>query len=148
MSEENVAVVREMLDRFAAGDRESWREVFAEDVIWDISATTMPQARVYEGHEGMERFFIDWLGTWKELTFETMDLIDAGDCVITVFHWTARGKASGVATEMTMFGVYDIEGGRIVRYRQYETRTEALEAAGLSEDEAQSSSSRSPDPAS
>jgi hypothetical protein len=33
-------------------------------------------------------------------------------------------------TEATMFGVHDFEGGRIVRYRQYDTRQQAVEAAG------------------
>ena len=63
---------------------------------------------------------------------EALDLVDAGESVITVFRWTARGKASGVATETTMFGVYDFADGRIVRYRQYDTRSEVFEAAGLS----------------
>ena len=133
MSQENVEIVREMTDRFAAGDRESWREVFAEDLIWDTSATTLPQAGVYEGHSGLERFFIDWLGTWENLRIEILDLIDAGDSVISIFRWTGRGKASGVETEATMFGVYDVKDRRITRYRQFETRAKALEAAGLSE---------------
>ena len=133
MSQENVEIVREMVTRFAAGDRESWREVFAEDAIWDTSATTTPQAGVYEGHAGMERFFIDWLGTWDNPVVETLELIDAGNSVISVFRWTGRGKASGVETETTMFGVYDVKGGRVVGFRQYESREDALEAAGLSE---------------
>jgi uncharacterized protein len=133
MSQENVEIVREMTNRFASGDRESWREVFVEDVIWDTSATTIPQAGVYEGHSGVERVFIDWLGTWENLFIESLDLIDAGDSVITVFRWTGRGKASGVETQTTMFGVYDVKDRRITRFRQYETRDEALEAAGLRE---------------
>ena len=101
MSQENVEIVREMTERFAGGDRESWREVFAEDVTWDTSATTLPQAGVYEGHAGVERFFIDWLGTWEDLELEPMDFIDAGESVITVFRWTGRGRSSGVQTEAT-----------------------------------------------
>ena len=30
-------------------------------------------------------------------------------------------------------GVYDLSDSKVVRYRQYESRTEALEAVGLSE---------------
>ena len=133
MSEENVKVVRDMTIRFASGDRDSWREVFAEDVVWDTSATTLPQAGIYEGHAGLERFFVDWLGTWVDLTLDELDFIDAGDSVVAVFRWTGRGKASGVETDTMMFGVYEVKDGRIVRYRQYDTRREALEAAGLSE---------------
>jgi ketosteroid isomerase-like protein len=133
MSEENVELVRDTTNRFATGDRESWREVLAEDVIWDTSATSLPQAGVYEGHPGVERFFIDWLGTWENPLVQNLEFIDAGDSVVAVFRWTARGKASGVDTETTMFGVYDVNHGRIVRFRQFDSREEALEAAGLSE---------------
>ena len=77
MSQENVEIVRGMVTRFAAGDRESWREVFAEDAVWDTSATTTPQAGVYEGHAGMERFFIDWLGTWVNPVVESLELTDS-----------------------------------------------------------------------
>ena len=134
MSEENVEIIREMFERFAAGDRESWREVFAEDVVWDTSATSLvAMAGVYEGHSGMERFFIDWLGTWENPALQPVELIDAGDSVVGVFHWNARGRTSGIPTEMTMFGVYDLEDDRVVRYRQYDTREQALEAVGLRE---------------
>lgn len=133
MSRENVEILREMFSRFEAGDRESWREVFADDVVWDISATTFPQAGVYQGHSGVERFFIDWLGTWENPVLEVLEYIDAGDRVVAVFRWSAHGRTSGIATEMTMFGVYDLENGRVVRFRQYESRAEALEAAGPSE---------------
>src|SRR5918998_5686884 len=120
MSRKNVEIVRELNERFEGGDRESWRQVFAEDAVWDTSATQLPQAGVYEGHSGIERFFTDWVGTWENLVFEPQDLIDAGDSVVTVFRWIARGKTSGVETEATMFGVYDFIDGRIARYRQYE----------------------------
>ena len=133
MSEENVEIVRDVTTRFATGDRESWREVLAEDVIWDTSATTLPQAGVYEGHSGVERYFIDWLGTWENPVYENVEIIDAGDSVVVVFRLAGRGKASSVETEATFFGVYEVKDGRIVRFRQYETREEALEAAGLSE---------------
>jgi ketosteroid isomerase-like protein len=83
----------------------------------------------------VERFFIDWLGTWQDLEIEYFELIDAGDSVVSVFRWRGRGKASGVETETTMFGVYDLREGRVVRYCQYETREEALEAAGLPDSE-------------
>jgi ketosteroid isomerase-like protein len=133
MSEENVEIVREMIDRFKAGDLESWRKVVAKDVIWDTSTGPMPAAGVYKGHEGVERFFIDWLGTWQDPQVESLELIDAGDSVVNVFRWSGRGKTSGVETEGTFCAVYDVEDGLVTRFRHYETREKALEAAGMSE---------------
>lgn len=131
MSQANVEVVRDISERFAAGDRESWRRVFAEDIVWDTSMTTLPQAGVYEGHDGVERFFVDWLVTWDDLVLEPLEYIDAGDSVIAIFRWRGRGRRSGAETAVTMFAVYDVKDGRITRFRQYETRAEALAAAGV-----------------
>ena len=133
MSRENVEVAKELAARFIAGDRESWRTRFAEDVVWDTSATTMPAAGVYRGHEGVEQFFAEWLGPWTDPLMELLEVIDAGDSVVIAFRWTAWGRNSGVQTQREWFGVEEFREGLVVRWRQYDTRTEALEAAGLSE---------------
>jgi hypothetical protein len=41
--------------------------------------------------------------------------------------------ASGVAVEVNLAIVYEVDGGRVVRMRNYLDHDEALEAAGLSE---------------
>jgi uncharacterized protein len=131
MSQENVETVREFMDLFAAGDRESWRHYFDPDVIWDTSASEMPSAGVYHGHRGVERFFREWLGTWSDYSVEVREYIDAGSSVMLVFHQSGIGRGSGVRAERDFFAVYDLRDSKVVRYRQYESRREALEAAGL-----------------
>jgi ketosteroid isomerase-like protein len=133
MSQENVEIVKEFTRRFEQGDRDSWREYFDPAVVWDTSASKMPAAGVYQGHDGMERFFRDWLPTWRDFGVATREYIDAGDSVVIVFRQTGTGRSSGVRTARDFFGVYDLKDAKVVRYRQYESRQEALEAAGLSE---------------
>ena len=133
MSRENVEIVNEFTKAFEAGDRNSWRNYFDPDVIWDTSASAMPLAGIYQGHEGIERFFREWLGTWRDHRLETREYIDAGDSVIVVFHQSGTGRGSGVRAERDFFGVYDLRDSKVVRFRQYESRQAALEAAALSE---------------
>ena len=133
MSRENVEVVKGMLERFAAGDRTSWRDVIAEDIVWDTSATVTTTAGVRKGHAGVERFFAEWLPTWEDATFESLELIDAGDSVVSTFRWRGRGRMSGLQAERVFFAVYDVRDRKVVRYRQYDTRGEALESEGLRE---------------
>ena len=89
-------------------------------------------AGVAHGHRGMEQFFRDWLGTWTDYEIATRELIDAGDSVVIVFRQRGTGREGGVEIERDFFGVYDLNAAKVVRYRQYESREEALEAAGLS----------------
>jgi|SRR5919198_1346082 ketosteroid isomerase-like protein len=133
MSQENVEIVKEVMSRFEAGDREAWRERFDPAVVWDTSTSEMPAADVYHGHEGVERFFRDWLGTWTDYAVETHEYIDAGDAVVVVFRQSGTGRGSGVSVERDFFGVCDLRKSKVVRFRLYESREEALEAAGLRE---------------
>ena len=57
MSQENVEIMKAVMSRFEAGDRNEWRKHFDPDVVWDTSTSKMPAAGIYYGHEGVERFF-------------------------------------------------------------------------------------------
>ena len=101
--------------------------------MWDTSASNMPSAGVFHGHEGVERFFRDWLGTWRDYEMTTREYLDAGDSVVIVFRQRGTGRESGVQIERDFFAVYDLRESKVVRYRMYESREDALEAAGLEE---------------
>jgi ketosteroid isomerase-like protein len=133
MSQENVEVVKEFSRLFESGDRDEWRAHFDPDVVWDTSESGMPAAGVFNGHQGVERFFGDWLGTWTDFDMATREYLDAGDSVVSVFHQRGTGRESGVRIERDFFGVYDLRESKVVRFRLFESREEALEAAGLSE---------------
>jgi uncharacterized protein len=133
MSQENVEVVKEFSQLFAAGDRENWREYFDPDLIWDASASGLPWAGVYRGHGGVERFFRDWLGAWRDYEIAYTDFIDAGDAVVVFFRQAGTGRGSGVRTEKDFFNVFDLRDSKVVRCRLFESREQALEAAGVSE---------------
>jgi ketosteroid isomerase-like protein len=61
-------------------------------------------------------------------------MIDAGQGqVVAVFRNSGRAKLSGVEVELTFAVVYTLSDGKIARGREYWTRDEALQAAGLSE---------------
>jgi uncharacterized protein len=133
MSQHDVEVVKKFMNLFEAGDREKWREYFDPEIVWDTSASEMPAAGIYHGHAGVERFFRDWLGTWADYDVRTREYIDTGDGVVVVFRQSGTGRGSGVRTERDFFGVYDLSESKVVRFRLYDSREEALAAAGQQE---------------
>ena len=132
MSQENVEIVMEFTRRFAAGGHVA-RDYFDPEIVWDTSASGMPSAGVYHGHQAVRRFFRDWLAPWSDYEIETRDCIDAGDSVVLVFRQAGTGRGSGVRIERDFFGVWDLKDLKVVRFRLFESREQALEAAGLSE---------------
>jgi ketosteroid isomerase-like protein len=129
VSQRNVDIVRSFHEAFGGGDRAEWREHFDPDIAWDITTSAMPDAKVYRGHEGVEEFFRDWLGTWDDYHQDTLEVIDAGDAVVAVFRQSGRGRGSGVQVDQQFFARYDLVDGKVVRMRLFDSREEALEAA-------------------
>ena len=82
----------------------------------------------------MRAYVQDWIDTFDGLRADPLGLIDAGeDQVVAVLRVMGRAKLSGVETDLIFATLYTIREGKIARGREYATRDEALEAAGLRE---------------
>jgi ketosteroid isomerase-like protein len=139
MSQENVEIVRQVLDAFQAGlERGDLGAAFdtrmvAADAEW-IPGRGFPGPRHYRGREGFVEFMRTWTEDFEGWSNQIERLIDAGnDRVVGVFRQSATGKESGVPVEVRLGTVYELKAGQIVRMRIYLDPAEALEAAGLSE---------------
>ena len=141
MSEENVELVRRLLDMFAKRNHEGVFEFYDPDIEWDARRAPgggpFPAglAGVYRGHEGVRTYWRRWLEAWEDLQFEVQDVLDGGDEVVALIRNQRQwGRHSGIATEMPPYGlVFTIRDGKVVRWRSYPDHQSALEAAGLSE---------------
>jgi uncharacterized protein len=140
MSEENVEIVRRLFEVFRRGmergDLAAWFN--SEDLAGDFEWITPSGVLGFGTYRGREEF-LEFMRTWTEDEFEGWSielerLIDAGDDrVVGLFHQRATGKGSGVPVELHMALVYELEDGRVIRFRNFLDPAEALEAAGLSE---------------
>ena len=135
MSQANVDVVRRIYDAVARRDDETPFELYAEDIVWDVSnsrrATLMHS--VYHGHEGVRQSWRDGLSAFGEIDFEVEELIDAGDQVLAVIRERAVGRASGVPVETTHLAVLTLSGGKVIQVQMFDDPQQAREAAGLAD---------------
>jgi ketosteroid isomerase-like protein len=73
--------------------------------------------------------------TWDSDAGELMsDYIEAGDRVVVRFIW--RGAGHGPESNMEFTGVYTVRKGKILTIEFFRDKAEALEAVGLSEQDA------------
>jgi len=139
MSQENVEIVRTLLEGFAHRQHERAFELYDPEIEWDASRMVrgLPDdvAGVYHGHEGVRAYWRNWLSAWSDLDFELQDVVDAGDEVVALIRNQRQwGRHSGIVTEMPPYGlVFTIRGGKVVRWCAYPDQESALEAAGLRE---------------
>jgi len=76
---------------------------------------------------------------WDEHRFEPQQFIDAGNRVVVLQREYQRSK-SGAELVIDTASILDVRDGRIVRMQGYMNPAEALEAAGLPEQDAHSDS--------
>ena len=134
MSQENVEIVRAEAAAASRGDLDAWLEYWTDDIDFRAAEGAPDDHGPINGKDALRVFGQDWLDTFDEFKVEPVELIDAGDDnVIAVMRVSGRAKLSGVETDMTYAELSTLRDGKIARGRQYFTRDEALEAAGLSE---------------
>jgi ketosteroid isomerase-like protein len=133
MSQENVEVVRHMLDAFNRGDVDAVIAAFAEDCeVSEPPEVPDRPALGFRGHDGIR----DWMTNLRQVAgvqFEPRGFTTSGDVIVTEWASRGQGQASGVPIEWTTFAVLRLSNGKITRAQGFLTRGEALEAAGLRE---------------
>jgi uncharacterized protein len=147
MSQENVEMVKGFLAAGAEMDKQTLLaalpEVIAQTCDPEIEWYEDPQradARVYRGHGGVLESFERWLDQWDEYGFEAERVIDCGDDVLVVAREHGRGAISGTTVSARNYWVITIREGKILRYREFYDEAAALEAVGLSEQDAHADS--------
>jgi len=134
MSQENVELVRRYYEAFARGGFDRLKEYWSDDLDHRAAKDGIDDPGPILGKDAMRKHIGDWIDTFDEFWFEAVELIDAGgDTVVAVERFGGRAKLSGVETDQTGAVVFTIREGKIARCREYGTRAEALEAAGLRE---------------
>ena len=131
MSQENVKVVRTIVEAAERGDWEAALSAYDDGVVLDQSR--MPGGGVYHGHAGVREFYRRWIAAWDSFRIEVERVIDAGEVVVDVNTVSGIGTESGAAVTMRTANVWHVEGGKVVRHVGYPDASMALEAAGLSE---------------
>jgi ketosteroid isomerase-like protein len=129
MSQENVEVVRKLYE--ARGS--DFYDLLDPHVVF-INYATAPEPGPYVGHEGVHEWAKSFRTTFGDFEIEATEIIDAGgDEVVAVHRATGAGVTSGVPVQREVAVLYTLLNGKVVRGQGFETRAEALEAAGLSE---------------
>jgi ketosteroid isomerase-like protein len=131
MSEREVSVVRRMFEAWSANDPDPALELVDEEIEWH-PAQDEPETGTLHGKEALQGMMLKWLTAFDELRVEPFEFIDAGDAVVIPLQLTGKLPDSGVEVSNEETMVFWLRGGKVVEVREYRTKPEALDAAGLS----------------
>ena len=91
------------------------------------------EAAVYHGHAGLVEFFSLGKDMWETQRFEPEEVIPVGDDQVLVSQRIVSVGRDGVQTIARNAAVYTLKQGKATHIKSFQTKSEALEAAGLSE---------------
>jgi len=137
MSQENVELVRRMYALADQGNDSIW-ELIPPEFEFDFSRRLLDPVHVH-GRDQARAWFEGEMEGWEggRTRWEPKELIDADDKVLAFIRTGGRGKASGVEVEAYVWNVWTFRDGQPVGWTYFgEDRVAALEAAGLSEQDA------------
>jgi ketosteroid isomerase-like protein len=130
MSEENVEVVVRMVHAWASGDRDSAR------AAWDPHAVMIRpviDSQVLHGLPAIEAAQEAWRRSWQDYRLEIEGTIDGGETVVVTIRQHGVGKETGALVELLTHGVFNLRSAKIIRVEFFDSKQDALEAAGLQE---------------
>jgi ketosteroid isomerase-like protein len=131
MAEENVDVVKVLMDAVNRRDIDAFAAVTTPDFEWFPVFAARVEGDVYRGREGIEAFLGEVDETWEEFRPVPDEYRDLGDRVVGLGRLRTRGRASGAPSDSPWGGVYDLREGKVSRIRTYLDHNEALRAAGV-----------------
>jgi ketosteroid isomerase-like protein len=130
--EANTEFVETAMDLIERGDHESLHELIEGRVHPEAELTpliSLGVEGVYEGPEGVRRFFDDLLDAF-EVRYSERELRPVGDGVVLVLcRMALRGRESGLEIDRRVGTVYEFEGEQVRGARVYEDQAEAIAAA-------------------
>jgi ketosteroid isomerase-like protein len=133
MSQENVEIVKVLMDAVNRRDIDTFADLTTSDFEWFPVFAARVEGDAYLGREGIETFLAEVDETWEEFRPVPEEYRDLGDRVLALGRLQTRGLASGVPSDSPWGGIYDFRGREISRIRTYLDHGEALRAAGLSD---------------
>ena len=120
-SDASKTVVETLYAAFGAGDMPTVTRVIADDVTW-LEAPNGPYAapEAYAGRDAVfEHVFGAIAADFDDFTAVPTTLHVDGDTVVAEGMYRGRGKATGLPLAAPFAHVFEVEGGRIVAFRQY-----------------------------
>ena|SRR5439155_2981515 len=137
MSEENVEIVRRTNEAFNHGDIVvALTDFMAPDIVYFELDAYLDTPAVVRGREACVKAMFDFISAFQEFRADIEDIADAGDWVITLTHWQGSGAESGASVDLREVIGWRLQDGLAVEGRVFASWQEALEAVGLSEQDA------------
>ncbi len=132
MSQKNVEVVRRAINAMNQRDLDGVMRDTDPEVEVDWSRSRGVEAGIYHGYQACRDFWSTFLEAFDRIVNSPEEFIECGEHVVIPIRTCLWGR-DGIKVEARYVAVVTLRNGRILEWRLYQERGEALEAVGLEE---------------
>ena len=124
----NVELMKSLYQAFAQGDIPTVLQSFDEDIEW-TEAEGFPYGGTYTGaNDIVENVFMKLGGEWEGFSAVPDEILDAGDKIVALGHYSGTFNASGKSMRVPFAHVWTLRDGKIVKFVQYTDTLKVSEA--------------------
>jgi ketosteroid isomerase-like protein len=133
MSQENVEVVRQLVQAFNWRNLAAMTRSFDPEVEWTPGGPAAVERAVYRGRDEVSSAFAETWETWAVFRVEESEIRSLGDSLVWLGRARLRGGTSHVEFDQEFAIHFLVRDGKIIRFQGFREWQEAIEAAGLRE---------------
>ena len=132
MSQENLEGIERAYEAMSRLDAEAL-VALCDPAVEFRSRVAEAEDVTYRGHDGVRDYIENFAQVFEWVRTEALDVIEESDRAVVCNRFRARGRHSGVEVEERFFQALTFRDGKVLWWAFYPSKTEALQAAGLSE---------------
>jgi limonene-1,2-epoxide hydrolase len=110
--EANERLIRDFVAAWSRLDAKELAGYFAEDGVYH----NMPMAPI-SGRANVEKLIGGFIGAWTQTKWDILNIVCSGNVVIA--ERVDRIRAGDKSADLPVVGVFELEGGKIKRWRDY-----------------------------
>ncbi len=133
MSQGNVELTRRVMDAFARRDLDAYLALTDPKVEFTPYEVAVQGGSPYRGHDGIRRWWEETFSVLPDLRPEVYEVRDCGEMTFLRGCLRGQGVTSGASFERAIYIAAQWRERKLISWRTFETKNEALEAAGLQE---------------
>jgi ketosteroid isomerase-like protein len=127
VSRDRVEIVERFFEARSRGDL-SYLDFIDPDAEFDLSESRSTHRGVYRGHEEIRKQWESQQEAWAETELRPEEPVVVGDQIVVTVQISAQGRTSGVRLEGQGANVFTFRDQKIVRFKLFQSKTEALAA--------------------
>jgi ketosteroid isomerase-like protein len=131
MSQENVELARQCYEAVNRRDFDTLLRMCDPAVVFEPPERA-PYAGTYRGVDAVRELLQSLSEVW-DLRWEPERFFETGDRLVVFVDMAVRGRASNAPAATRVGHLWEMRKGKVLRFKVFPEREQALEAAGLSE---------------